>query len=244
MIAVLRDRVQYHAPSERSANAKYRTYLKVVESQGRCVVEVHALVRFDPAMASAEAPGQASGALVAAVARDASASSGSDPLQGHTPFRWGHQCRANPVPAKERQELAKYTTKSVDNAGALGHEIKRVDIEGLALDDHLRRLVKAASDLGGRAAFRQYRLRQWAHTLSCVGRWLSKCPHWSTTFGALRHGRHDYQAARPGESGTKGLVTGHWEYSGTSHSGDGDTWLAESYGKARRLSRRPRWEEA
>jgi Replication initiator protein, pSAM2 len=101
--------------------------------------------------------------------------------------------------------------------------------------------VKAASDLGGRAAFRQYRLREWAHTLSCVGHWLSKCPHRSTTFGAWRPARQDYQAARPGKSGTKGLVTGHWEYSGTGHRSDGDTWLAESYQRARRLNRRTRY---
>ena len=103
--------------------------------------------------------------------------------------------------------------------------------------------MKAASDLGGRAAFRQHRLREWEHTLSCLGHRLSKCPHRSTTFCALRNARRDYQAARPGKSGTKGLVTGHWEYSGTGHRSDGDAWLAESCQKAR-LNRRARWEEA
>ena len=251
MIAARRDLARCLGTSARAFERAYSlAYVKVVEYQRRGVVHVHALVRLGPVPGACDVePSAMASALVGALSRAVATTTVPGPLPGRAPLRWGPQARVEQVPAEGRvklaEYLAKYTTKSVDDAGALDHRLKRGELAVLAIDEHLRRLAKAAWDLGSDPGLARYRFREWAHTFGYRGHWLTKSPAWSTTFAALRRARYDYQARRAGEAADESLVViGDWAYEGTGHRGEGDAWLAEAHRRARQLNRRTRWEES
>ena len=83
--------------------------------------------------------------------------------------------------------IAKYATKSSDAAGALDRRIRRLEeVERLAINQHLRRLVRECWRLGAMPQYRKLRLRAWAHTLGYRGHWTTKSYRYSTTFSELR----------------------------------------------------------
>jgi hypothetical protein len=248
MINASRSLARYLGIPQRSFNRTHRlAYLKVIEYQSRGVVHVHGLVRLD-AVAEVISTGAPldTGRLVAAIARAAAVTAAPSPLPNGPPVRWGPQNRVDPVPVEGRQPLssylAKYTTKSVYAGGALDHRLVRGELSMLDIDDHLKRLVQAAWDLGAQRSLRDYRLRQWAHTLGYRGHWMTKSLTWSTTLTALRQARFTYQAQRAGEE-PDSVSIAQWAYRGNGHTSEGDAWLAEVYRRNRQLNRRTRWEE-
>jgi hypothetical protein len=91
--------------------------------------------------------------------------------------------------------VAKYATKSSDAAGALDRRIRRLEeIDRLAINNHLRQLVRECWRLGGMPQYRGLRLRAWAHTLGYRGHWTTKSRQYSTTFTELRGARRRHAA--------------------------------------------------
>lgn len=200
------------------------SYVKVVEYQARGLVHFHAVMRLDgPAEQLYEAPPIVVGDFVAAVkrcVRDAVVPSVANTL----PTRWGQQADIRVLTSADEERgtsiaayVAKYATKSVDEGGALDRRIRRRrDIEFLAVSAHLRRLVSACWDLGGEAAWKSLRLRNWAHTLGYRGHWTTKSRNYSTTFSALREARRDHRARRDAPSDVTPLVA-EWTFAGRGY---------------------------
>lgn len=117
------------------------------------------------------------------------------------PAKWGTQADIRPLNDDVNSAhvvaayVAKYATKSSDAAGALDRRIRRLDeIDRLAINPHLRRLVLECWRLGAMPAYRGLRLRAWAHTLGYRGHWTTKSRHYSTTFTELRDARRRHAA--------------------------------------------------
>lgn len=219
-------------------------YVKVVEYQTRGLIHLHALLRLDPVTAT---EAQSDSAMLAAAVHAAIAqASAPNPLPGFPPIRWGNRNQVDVVAVDGRQHLAgylaKYTVKAIDSGGHLDHRLTRHELPALAVDDHLRRLVKTCWDLGTDPRLADCRLREWAHTLGFRGHWLTKSPNWSTSLTALRRARHDYQLERAGPR-DGGIPMADWTYAGTGHQTAGDEWLAQSEARSRYLNRRIAWEE-
>src|SRR5205823_5120473 len=112
--------------------------------------------------------------------------------------------------------VAKYATKSTDESGALDHRIRRRrDIDLLAVNAHLRRMVLTCWELGADPGLGQLRLREWAHTLGFRGHWTTKSRHYSTTFTALREARREHKAAQA--DSVPDTTLGHWSFDGRGY---------------------------
>lgn len=94
--------------------------------------------------------------------------------------------------------IAKYATKGTEGLGAaLDQRIRnRAEVERLDVPEHVRELVGACWELGGRPELRGLRLRQWAHMLGFRGHFATKSRRYSTTFGHLRRARVLHAARR------------------------------------------------
>src|SRR5207302_7090780 len=83
-----------------------------------------------------------------------------------------------------------------DATGALDRRIRRLEeVERLAINQHLRRLVRECWRLGAMPQYRKLRLRAWAHTLGYRGHWTTKSYRYSTTFSELREARRRHAAS-------------------------------------------------
>jgi hypothetical protein len=131
-------------------------YVKVTEYQRRGVVHVHAVIRLDRAMPAYRAheikpppPGFTAELLEHAI-RDTAGEVYAplpDGLGGGT-VRWGDELDVRQLDSDQRREvagyLAKYATKSTEQAGGLLHRIEREDIETAPVREHVRRYLRAA----------------------------------------------------------------------------------------------------
>jgi hypothetical protein len=200
------------------------SFIKVVEYQRRGVVHLHALVRLDVLV------GQATGnvnLLGAAVHLAAGSTVAPNPFKPDRPICWGDQLDVIPITADEGRNvaayLAKYATKSTDDAGTLDRRLKADDLQYLDLSDHHRRLVHTAWRLGGRPGLAKLHLRRWAHTFGYRGHWLTKSRQWSTTFTALRQARHHWRLERDDKATSSGqpdgdvVRIGEWTYAGSGY---------------------------
>ena len=102
--------------------------------------------------------------------------------------------------------LAKYTTKSTDDGGALDRPVRSLaHLRRLDLRPHARRLVETCLRLSlhadyaamldesaGRRPGRRAGLARWAHAYGFGSHWVSKSRRYSTTFGQLRRARRDF----------------------------------------------------
>jgi hypothetical protein len=226
------------------------SFIKVVEYQRRGVVHVHALIRLDDFTEHGTANVNLLGA---AVHLAASSTVVPNPYRADQPICWGDQLDVIPISADEGRNvaayLAKYSTKSTEDAGTLDHRLKRDDLQHLDLSDHHRRLVHTAWRLGGGPALAKLHLRRWAHTFGYRGHWLTKSRHWSTTFAALRQARHQWRLERDDNRNGSGqpeddlVRIGEWTYAGSGYQSEGDSWLAASAAKQHQQNRRIAWEE-
>lgn len=180
------------------------SFVKVVEYQERGAIHLHAIFRLDRMNSHDGALGASSAEELAAAIREAVLTAVvpvqlPDGNQSHA--KWGNQTDVRPLGRDVTRAhavaayVAKYATKSSDAAGALDRRIRRPEeIDRLAINSHLRQLVRECWRLGGMPQYRGLRLRAWAHTLGYRGHWTTKSRQYSTTFTELRDARRRYAA--------------------------------------------------
>jgi len=140
------------------------SYVKVAEYQRRGLVHLHTVIRLDARMPdyrkeelraperqfTSELLEQALRATVEAVKVTA-----PDELGGQT-IRWGEQLDVQQVGTGDEERgrrasyLAKYSTKSTEQAGGLLHRVDRDDVDSAPVSAHVRRYLGAAFTLDER----------------------------------------------------------------------------------------------
>jgi Replication initiator protein, pSAM2 len=237
-------------------------YVKVAEYQARGGVHFHAVFRLDgrdPADPGAVLPPPDGGSvelLERAIREAATHARVLVPPFASVPARaarWGQQLDLRVIrPAGEDSEelsadrvashIAKYATKGTEGLGAaLDRRIhNRAEVERLDVPEHVRELVAACWDLGGRPELRSLRLRQWAHMLGFRGHFATKSRRYSTTFGQLRRARVLHAARRRhGEAAwldewgrllpsPDAVLVASWEFVGRGYRTPADAELAAS----------------
>lgn len=218
------------------------SFAKVAEYQRRGAVHFHAVIRLDgPEGPSSPPPLWATSDLLSEAIRSAHAS-----VETRTPYslatgerviRWGEEIDVHPIQSDAFSEssavtsgavaayVAKYVSKSVGDSGGIDYRPEDLDtIHHAPVNAHLRALMAACWRLGGLVELEPLNLGAWPHTLGYRGHVLTKSRRYSTTYGALREVRTDYQAGDaldfPEDRDT--LTESSWRYVGSGHS------LAES----------------
>lgn len=224
LIALRRDlALRMGVPASRFRDSATLSYVKVVEYQARGLVHFHAVLRLDgPKERKHEPPRIGTREFVTAVQRSIRQTT-LPATHDEPPMCWGTQAdiRTLSSASDERSAtiaayVAKYATKSVDESGALDRRIRRrSDIELLAVNSHLRLMVRACWDLGGESAWAAFRLRQWAHTLGYRGHWTTKSRNYSTTFAALRSARRNHRAQNDVDPAAPRLA--EWMFAGRGY---------------------------
>jgi hypothetical protein len=199
------------------------SYIKVAEYQARGLVHVHVAIRLDRAMPNyrqcevrppdarfttgllEHAVHGAIDAVSAPIAEDLAADLGEQRV------RWGREREVRPIehPGQLAGYLAKYSTKSTEQAGGLLHPIDQAAVETVKVTEHVRGYLRAAFTLHGiaercvterraqgqtdaRGTRRGPRLARNAHNLGYRGHCLTKSRRWSTTFVTLRQAREQH----------------------------------------------------
>ncbi|WP_159058902.1 replication initiator [Streptomyces caeruleatus] len=113
-----------------------------------------------------------------------------------------------------------YSPATGERTGGIDYRINDFDSIRLApVNAHLRALMAACWRLGGLVELEELRLRAWAHTLGYRGQVLTKSRQYSTTYGALRAVRADYQGGGVLAVEDRDTVTETaWRYVGSGHS--------------------------
>lgn len=239
------------------------SFVKVAEFQRRGVVHLHAVIRLDGAQGSTELPPSALDAATLLRVMHSVVTTVDAPVSGSsTRVSWGRQCDVRVIndesmidpssdaPATEdvsggvrriANYLAKYATKSTDDAGALDHRLSNLDdLEARNLPVQLRRMVDTAWRLG--AAEGAERFRRWAHSLGFAGHFLTKSRRYSVTFAHLRGERQEWQMERqPVRSGQPSdavhtTTVSRWAWVGSGWRSTGDEWLAGVFQRERERS--------
>jgi hypothetical protein len=233
------------------------SFAKVAEYQRRGVVHLHAVIRLD-AVGDGDVGALCTANLIAAIRLAAVKVSAPLPAGISGSARWGEQVDIKPIidltehrdinsvttgPRAVANYVAKYATKSTDDAGALDRRLRSIeDLDIRGVTGHLRRLVETAWHLGGRSDLSG--LRRWAHTLGFGGHWLTKSRRYSVTLGSLRAERQAWQLLRhcaPDAVSTDVATTittvSEWEWVGVGWSTRGDAWLAQVEQRAMAQSR-------
>ncbi|RKT17994.1 hypothetical protein BX285_2403 [Streptomyces sp. 1114.5] len=234
-----RDNLYHHVASGAGVSrSQVRTLVrvsatKVAEYQKRGAVHFHAVIRLDGPDGPTSPPPlwatptllletvHSAAAAVALPCPDSAAYSG-----GRLSF--GTQLDAHPLTNGTGGRItddavaayvAKYTSKSVEAAGAVDRRIESLaEIRALRVSPHVRALIATAWRLGGLPELQPLRLRAWAHMLGYRGHCLTKTHAYSTTYGQLRSARaehaHGLYAGWDGET----VAEAAWRFVGTGHT--------------------------
>ncbi|MFC1436564.1 replication initiator [Streptacidiphilus sp. N1-3] len=199
---------------------------KVAEYQKRGAVHFHAVLRLDgPDGPGSDPPAWATADLLLAVVPGAASAVALRPVEsaayGERRLRFGTQIEAHVLAGAGDEQVAgyvaKYTSKSTDDTGALDHRITSLsEVRALRVSGHVRALVGTCWQLGGLPELEVLRLRACAHMLGYRGVCLSKTRVYSTTFGALRAERTGHRTGRPVVEG--GGVESAWRYAGRGYT--------------------------
>ncbi|TDU05625.1 hypothetical protein EDD99_4150 [Streptomyces sp. 846.5] len=188
---------------------------KVAEYQRRGAIHFHAVLRLDgPAGPTTTPPTWATAELLLDAVRTAAAAVAlrlpDSAAVGERLLRFGTQLDAHPLAADGGDRMtdeqvaayvAKYTTKSVETAGALDRRVtSAADIRALNVSDHVRALIGTAWRLGALPELEHLRLRAWSHMLGYRGHCLTKTRAYSTTYGQLRAVRTEHARADDGRT--------------------------------------------
>jgi hypothetical protein len=255
------------------------SYAKVAEFQRRGAVHFHAVIRLDAATdcrchdCLAPPPEPFSADLLEDALKQAvrAVTVPCPPLEDGGPgryARWGEQLDVRNITTDSDQAgelsaeqvagyIAKYATKATESFGAgLDRRIGADDLDHLdQLPAHIRELVRAAWELGGRSELDGLRLRAWAHMLGFGGHWSTKSRRYSTTFTVLRRARVAFARRRQAKDGVPLDAWGRpeddqaveviasWDYVGSGYETEGERWLALSAAARAREQRRVAWEE-
>ncbi|MEV4332407.1 replication initiator [Streptomyces sp. NPDC049597] len=237
------------------------SFAKVAEYQRRGAIHFHAVIRLDgPDGGDSPPPAWATVELLADAIRAAAAADVPGPVvdgRAHT-FAFGIQLDIRPIRAADfdggtelteravAAYIAKYATKGAETAtGTLDRPIKFLaELGRKSIPEHARRLIRTAWTLGARKDLEDLRLRAWAHMLGFRGHFSTKTRRYSTTLGALRQARAEWQrlqaAIARGDQAVPAdqnyddttLVLAHWAFAGTGLT-RGEEWLAASFANAR-----------
>ena len=181
------------------------SYVKVSEFQRRGAVHFHVLLRLDGVGDEPPAPPEPFDAQLLADAVVAALPKATVPAEASDadPYDWGRQCDVRVLDfGGHRQEaarvagyIAKYATKSTEEAGGVRYRIERAhELRNLRCRDHARQLITSAWQAGEREEVDRERLRRWAHQFGYGGHCFTKRRRFSTTFKALREARAAYAA--------------------------------------------------
>ena len=181
------------------------SYVKVAEYQRRGLVHLHVLVRFDKAMSAYRAhelhpPARRFDVELLERAMRATVDLVNAPLPdelGGGRIGWGTELDVRRLDdGQVRGELAgylaKYATKSTEQAGGVLHRVTEYQIDQLPVSDHMRAYLRGAFELAADPALGERRFAAFAHALGYRGHCLTKSRRYSTTFKALRQARVDH----------------------------------------------------
>ena len=165
-----------------------------------------------------------------------------DELSGG-PVQWGDELDVRRTDTQERGKvagyLAKYATKSTEQAGGVLHRVTEHDVDALGVSDHVRAYMRAAFALADDPELGDRRFGRYAHALGYRGHCLTKSRRYSTTFKALREARerhaHEQLLRRSGDAAQRALaelagserVVG-FRFVGQGHLTSADAYLAAS----------------
>jgi hypothetical protein len=234
-------------------------YVKVAEYQRRGLVHLHAVIRLDRTMPAYRAhevhpPSSRFDVELLEDALRATVAEVAAPLPdelGGGRVRWGDELDIRPLDPATRGEvagyLAKYATKSTEQAGSVLHPVTEHQIDELPVRDHVRRYLRAAFTLASDPAMADRRLGLCAHQLGYRGHCLTKSPRYSTMFKALREARarhvHEQILARSRDAAQRAIAGAteritSFRYVGQGHLTAADAFLAAS---AAARAREERW---
>jgi hypothetical protein len=243
------------------------SYAKVAEYQRRGLVHLHAVIRLDRAMPAYRAdevrpPDRRFTAelLENAIRETVDVVSARLPDElGGGRVRWGDELDVRPIDdGQVRGEvagyLAKYATKSTEQAGSVLHRVTEHEVDTLPVREHIRLYMREALELHADPALTDRRFGPCAHALGYRGHCLTKSRRYSTTFKALREDRarhvHEQLLARSRDAAQRKLaeldpserLASFW-YVGQGHVTAADALLAASAAARARENRRIAREE-
>jgi hypothetical protein len=234
--------------TQKSARELVRvSYVKVAEFQRRGVVHFHTLWRLDaPPGEELAPPPEEFDAQLLADAITAALPKATVPAEAEDaePYGWGrqHEVRALDLGADAQEAarvagyIAKYATKSTEDAGGVRYRIEQQhELGGLRCRDHARRLITSAWHAGAREEVDEKRMRRWAHQFGFGGHCFTKSRRFSTTFKALREARAVHAAGRSAAAGEASAKSDHnlihvsaWSFAGSGYRKAGDALMADS----------------
>jgi hypothetical protein len=239
------------------------SYVKVAEFQRRGVVHFHTLWRLDGVGDELAPPPAAFDAQQLADAITAALPKATVPAEDPDaqPYGWGRQPEIRPLDlgadpreaARVAGYIAKYATKSTEDAGGVGHRIETAhELRDLPCREHARRLITCAWQLGDHEHVDEKRMRRWAHQFGFGGHCFTKSQRFSTTFKALREARAAHAASRSTAAAQAAAKSDHnlihtsvWRYAGRGYPKAGDALLAaSSHARAREHRRLAREERS
>ncbi|WP_236652277.1 replication initiator [Streptacidiphilus neutrinimicus] len=205
---------------------------KVAEYQARGAIHFHTVIRID----GPNGPGSTPAAwattelLIETIRTAAGAVNLSAPpssAYGERQLPYGDQLEAHALRADAGGTLtdeqvaayvAKYTTKSAHESGALDHRIGHPDrIPHLPLTAHHRALIGTCWRLGHVPELAHLNLQAWAHTLGYRGHCLTKSRTYSTTYTELRAERAHHQGALYTHDTDDAVTESAWAYAGSGY---------------------------
>lgn len=221
------------------------SFCRVAEFQRRGVVHLHAVMRADgPDGPDGTAPPVSAEQLAQAVLMASRAVSVHHPRGA---ARWGEQIDVKLLDRSREGTktisgyVAKYACKSSEDAGMLDTRIRSAeDLARRRLPAHLRRMAEVAWAFGGEAGYECLHLRRHAHGLGYGGHFLSKSLRYSTTLGALRAARQEWQRNRAHKGSEIGdrSVNARWRAVGIGWANRGEATWAEWQRRRREDERR------
>jgi hypothetical protein len=122
-----------------------------------------------------------------------------------------------------------------------------VPVRHLAVQQHVRQMIRTAWDLGAAPGLAYLKLRKWAHMLGFRGHFSTKSRRYSTTLGALRGTRHKWRTnaaharilaelpPRECEQTTTLITESSWQYLGLGYS-PGEQLLAATVRESMRIT--------
>jgi hypothetical protein len=235
-------------------------YVKVAEYQRRGLIHLHVVIRLDRAMPSYRAhelqppPRSFTVALLERAIR-ATAKVVDAPLAdelGGGRVCWGDELDIRRLDdGQARGEiagyLAKYATKSTEQAGGVLHRVSEHEVDQLPVRDHVRAYLREAFALAEDTALADRRFASKAHAFGYRGHCLTKSRRYSTTFKALRQAReehvHEQLRARSKDAAQRALAdavkrTASFRFVGMGHITAADAFLAASAAARAREHRR------
>jgi hypothetical protein len=241
------------------------SYAKVAEYQRRGLVHLHAVIRLDRAMPQYRAdevrpPDVRFTVELLEHAIRETVDVVSAPLPdelGGGRVQWGDELDIRPLgDGQARGEvagyLAKYATKSTEQAGGVLHPVTEHQVDALPVRDHVRSYLREAFKLHADPALTDRRFGPCAHALGYRGHCLTKSRRYSTTFKALREARerhvHEQILARSSDAAQRAIAgaterIASFEYVGQGHLTAADAFLAASAADRAREHRRLAREE-